>query len=170
MKQEKIGFIPFLKCYQSLIAWGICLCLVIMTFFQKHLSGEWWMIILVLGFFVNVYFAVKNREAYPLPGRFRGWVIIAAVLCGGFAFINFFISMMELAKGFPRILDGAYIIDYKGTVAEYITRQEYHRLKCVEQRFFAGHMLFFYAGAMFLHCNRKIKFQFWTREKINKGG
>ena len=161
MKREETGLVPFLKRYHSLIAWGICLSLVVMTFFQRHLPGEWWMIVLVSGFFVNLYSVAKNKEAYPLPGRLRRLVIVAVVLCGGFAFINFFLSMMELAKGYPRVLDGAYIIDYKGTVAEYITQQEYHRLKCVEQRFWAGHTLFFYAGAMFLHCERK--------EKANKG-
>ena len=169
MKPAKTGFISFLKCYQSLIAWGICLCLVVMTFFQKHLPGELWIVVLLPGIFVNLYFVAKNREVYPLPGRFRGMVIVALVLCGGFAFINFFLSFMELAKGEPRILDGTYILDYKGTVAEYITQQEYHRLKCVEQRFYAGHMLFFYAGAMFLHCNRKMKLRIWTWEKVNKG-
>ena len=169
MKQGKTGFIPFLKRYHSLIAWGICLCLVVMTFFQRHLPGEWWMVALFLGFFANLYFVSKNREAYPFPGRFRGMVIAALILCGGFAFINFFLSLMELAKGDPRILDGAYILDYKGAVAEYITQQEYHRLKCVEQRFFTGHMLFFYAGVMFLHCDRKLKLQIWTWKKVNKG-
>ena len=169
MKQDKTGFIPFLKRYHSLIAWVICLCLVVMTFFQKHLPGEWWMIVLFPGFFVNLYFVVKNSEAYPLPGRLRGGIIAVTVICGVFAIVNFFISLMDLAKGFPRILDGAYIIDYKGTVAEYITQQEYHRLKCVEQRLFAGHILFFYAGAMFLHCDRKLKLQIWTWKKVHKG-
>ena len=169
MKQEKTGLVPFLKRYHSLIAWVICLCLVVMTFFQRHLPGEWWMIVLVPGFFVNLYFVTKNGEAYPLPGWFRSWVIAVTVICGGFAVINFFLSMVELAKGYPRVLDGAYIIDYKGTVAEYITQREYHRLKCVEQRFWAGHMLFFYAGAMFLHCDRKIKLQIWTWKKVKKG-
>ena len=169
MKQGKTGLVSFLKRYFSLIAWGICLSLAVMPFFQLHLPGEWWMIVLVSGTFVNLYFVTKNRESYPLPGRFRGWVIAVTVICGVFTTVNFFISIMELAKGYPRVLDGAYIIDYKGTVAEYITRQEYHRLKCVEQRSVAGHMLFFYAGAMFLHCDRKIKFQIWTWEKVNKG-
>ena len=169
MKREETGLVPFLKRYFSLIAWVVCLCLVVMTFFRLHLPGEWWMIVLVSGAFVNLYFVTKNREAYPLPGRFRGWIIAVAVICGVFATVNFFISLVELAKGDPRILDGAYIIDYKGTVAEYITRQEYHRLKCVEQRFWAGHTLFFYAGAMFLHCDRKMKLQIWTWEKFKKG-
>ena len=169
MKQEKAGLIPFLKRYHSLIAWGICLCLVVMTFFQRHLPGEWWIFVMGLGIFVNLYFVSKNSEAYPLPGRFRGWIIAVVVLCGVFATVNFFISLVELAKGDPRILDGAYIIDYKGTVADYITQREYHRLKCVEQRFIAGHMLFFYAGAMFLHCDRKIKLQVWTWKKVKKG-
>lgn len=169
MKREETGFIPFLKRYQSLIAWGICLCLVVMTFFQLHLPGEWWMVALFLVLFLDFYFAAKNREAFPLPGRFRGWIIAVTVICGVFATVNFFISLVELEKGYPRVLDGAYIIDYKGTVAEYITRQEYDRLKCMEQRFFAGHMLFFYAGAMFLHCDRKMKLQIWTWEKVNKG-
>ena len=169
MRQGKTGLIPFLKRYHSLITWGICLCLVVMTFFQRYLPGEWWIFVMGLGIFVNLYFVSKNSEAYPLPGRFRGWVIAVVVLCGVFATVNFFISMMELAKGDPRILDGAYIIDYKGTVAEYITQQEYHRLKCVEQRFWAGHTLFFYAGEMFLHCDRKMKLRIWTWEKVKKG-
>ena len=169
MKREETGLIPFLKRYHSLIAWGICLCLVVMTFFQRHLPGEWWMIVLVPGIFVNLYFVSKNSEAYPLPGRFRGWVIAVVILCGVFATVNFFLSMVELAKGYPRVLDGVYIIDYKGTVAEYITQQEYHRLKCVEQRLWAGHTLFFYAGEMFLHCDRKMKLRIWTWEKVKKG-
>ena len=169
MKQEKTGLVPFLRRYHSLIAFGACLCLVVMTFFRLHLPGEWWILVMGPGIFVNLYFASKNSKAYPLPGRFRGWVIAAVVLCGGFAVINFFISMVELAKGDPGILDGAYIIDYKGTVAEYITREEYHRLKCVEQRFAAGHMLFFYAGTMFLHCDRVMKLQIWTWNRVNKG-
>ena len=148
MKREETGLVPFLKRYFSLTAWVICLCLVVMTFFQRHLPGEWWMIVLVSGAFVNLYFVTKNREAYPLPGRFRGWIIAVTVICGVFTTVNFFISMMELWKGDPRILDGAYIIEYKGRVREYITQQEYHRLKCVEQRFWAGHMLFFYVLLM----------------------
>ena len=150
MKREETGLVPFLKRYQSMIAWGICLCLVVMTFFQLHLPGEWWMIVLVSGFFVNLYFVTKNGEAYPLPGRFRGWVIAVTVICGVFAGINFFLTMMVM-EGSPDILDGAYITRGKGFVrgiVEYITEQEYHRLKCVEQRFIAGHMLFFYALLM----------------------
>ena len=157
MKREETGLVPFLKRYFSLIAWGICLCLVVMTFFQLHLPGEWWMIAMFLVLLFDFYFVAKNREAYPLPDRFRGWVIAVTAICAVFAGINFFISMMELARGDPRILDGAYIIDYKGTVAEYIAEQEYHRLKCVEQRFAAGHMLFFYAMMMLAHCEKKVK-------------
>ena len=169
MKRKETGLAPFLRRYFSLIAWGICLCLAVMPFFQLHLPGMWWGFLLALGLFAELYFMGKNGVAYPLPDRLRGWVIAAAVLCGVFATVNFFISIVELAKGYPRILDGAYIIDYKGTVAEYITQQEYHRLKCVEQRFWAGHALFFYAGEMFLHCNQKMKLQIWTWKKVNKG-
>ena len=152
MKQEKTGLVPFLKRYHSLIAWVICLCLVVMTFFQLHLPGEWWMIVLVPGIFVNLYFVSKNSEAYPLPDRLRGWVIAAAVLCGVFAFFSVIFGFVELfPTGSPDILDGAYITRGKGFVrgiVEYITEQEYHRLKCVEQRMIAGHMLFFYALLM----------------------
>ena len=84
MKQAGAKIIVFLRCYQSLIAWGICVCLVVMTFFQLHLPGDIWIIALMIGLF-------------------------------------------------------------------------------------AGHLLFFYAGTMFLHCDRKIKLRFWTPEKIKKG-
>ena len=157
MKREETGFVPFLKRYFSLIAWGICLCLVVMTFFQLHLPGEWWMFALSLVLLLDFYFVIKNGEAYPLPDRLRGWVIAVTVICGGFAGINFFLSMMVM-EGSPDILDGAYITRGKGFVrgiVEYITEQEYHRLKCVEQRLIAGHMLFFYALLMYGSLRKK---------------
>ena len=152
MKQGKTGLIPFLKRYFSLITWGICLCLAVMPFFQLHLPGKLWGFFLGLGVFAELYLMVKNRDAYPLPDRFRGWVIAAAVLCGVFTFFSDIFCSVELfPKGSPDILDGAYITRGKGFVrgiVEYITEQEYHRLKCVEQRLIAGHMLFFYALLM----------------------
>ena len=150
MKREETGLVPFLKRYQSLIAWGICLSLAVMPFFQLHLPGMWWGFLLALGLFAELYFMGKNGVAYPLPDRFRGWVIAVTVICGVFAGINFFLTMMVM-EGSPDILDGAYITRGKGFirgVVEYITEQEYHRLMCVEQRFWAGHMLFFYALLM----------------------
>ena len=150
MKREETGLVPFLKRYFSLIAWGICLSLVVMTFFQLHLPGKLWGFFLVLGCFAELYFMSKIGDAYPLPDRFRGWVIAVTVICGVFAGINFFLTMMVM-EGSPDILDGAYITRGKGFVrgiVEYITEQEYHRLKCVEQRLIAGHMLFFYALLM----------------------
>ena len=152
MKREETGLVPFLKRYFSLIAWGICLCLVVMTFFQLHLPGKLWGFFLVLGCFVELYFMGKNGDTYPLPYRLRRWVIAAAVLCGVFTFFsNIFCSAELFPKGSPDILDGAYITRGKGFVrgiVEYITEQEYHQLKCVEQRLIAGHMLFFYALLM----------------------
>ena len=152
MKRDETGLISFLRCYQSLIAWVICFCLVAMTFFQLHLPGKLWGFFLVLGVFAELYFMGKNRDAYPLPDRFRGWVIAAAVLCGVFAFFSVIFAFVELfPTGSPDILDGAYITRGKGFVrgtVRYITQQEYHRLMCVEQRVIAGHMLFFYALLM----------------------
>ena len=141
-----------MKRYFSLIAWGICLSLVVMTFFQLHLPGKLWGFLLVLGVFAELYFMGKNGVAYPLPDRLRGWVIAVTVICGVFAFFSDIFGFVELfPKGSPDILDGAYITRGKGFVrgiVEYITEQEYHRLMCVEQRFWAGHMLFFYALLM----------------------
>ncbi|MBD5133390.1 MAG: hypothetical protein HDT38_02800 [Clostridiales bacterium] len=170
MKQENTGFFPFLRCYHSLIAWGICAVVVLMTFFQWHLPGDLWIIALIFGMLVNLFLVCKNRERYPMPGRFKAFVIVALILSGLFAFTNFFICLWPLMDGSPRIVDGNYILDYKGTVVKYITEQEYHRLKCIEQRLFSGHLLFFYTGTMFLHLQSKLKLQVWTPERIKKGG
>lgn len=169
MKQAGAKLIVFLRCHQSLIAWGICAVVVLMTFLQRHLPGEIWIIALFFGMFVNFFLVCKNRERYPMPGRFKVFVIVALILSGLFAFTNFFICLWPLMNGSPRIVDGNYILDYKGTVAKYITEQEYHRLKCIEQRLFSGHLLFFYTGTMFLHLQSKLKLRVWTPERIKKG-
>ena len=169
MKQVGKRFVTFLRCYQSLIAWGICAAVLLMTFSQRHLPGNLWIAVLFIGMFANLFIVCKNRKRYPMPDRCKTFVIVVLILSGLFALINFFVCLGPLMSGSPQIVDGSYILDYKGTVVEYITEQEYHWLKCIEQRLFAGHLLFFYAGTMFLHCEKKVKLQFWTPDKIKRG-
>ena len=158
MKQASTRFATFLRCYQSL-----------MTFFRRYLPGELWIAGLFIGMFVNLFLVCKNRSHYPMPGRFKIFVIAALILSGIFTVINFFLCLWPLEAGSPKIVDGSYVLDYKGTIAKYITEEEYHRLKCIEQRLFSGHLLFFYAGTMYLHLKSEIKFQMWTPNRMQKG-
>ena len=169
MKQAGAKLIVFLRCYQSLIAWGICAVMVLMTFFQRHLPGDLWIIALMFGMFANFAVIGKYGERYPLPERFKVFVILALILSGLFAFFNFFVYFFTYPGGQPKIVDGRYVLDYKGTIAAYLTEQEYHRLKCVEQRFWAGHLSFLYAGAMYLHLKSGLKLKVWTPNRIKKG-
>lgn len=169
MRQAGIKLIVFLRCYQSLIAWGICAAILIMTFFQRHLPGDIWIFVLGVGMFVNLALIGKNREKYPLPEKWKPFVIFVLILSGLFAFFNFFAYLLTDPGGQPMIVDGQYVLDYKGTVAGYLTEQEYHRLKCGEQRLWAGHLSFFYAGTMYLHLKSGIKLKFWTSDRIKKG-
>lgn len=169
MKRKTNGPMNAVKCYFTLIAWVICAALVIMTFFNLHCPGEWLPVVCVLGVFAELYFLGKYGEKYPLPNRFRPFVMLALVISALFAFSNFWLSMIALKDGMPRIVDGTYVLDYKGTVAAYLTEEEYHRLKCIEQRFCAGHTLFFYAGLMFLHCDKKVKVRLWPQNKVKRG-
>ena len=169
MKQAGTKVVVFLRRCQSLIAWGICFCLVAMTFFQKHLSGDLWIIALMFGMFANFAVIGKYGERYPLPERFKAFVILALVLSGLFAFFNFWVYIFAHSDGQPRMVDGRYVLDYKGTIAAYLTEQEYHRLKCAEQRFWAGHLSFFYAMAMYGHLKSGPKLKVWTPDRIKKG-
>ena len=168
MKQAGTKVVVFLRRCQSLIAWEICFCLAAMTFFQKHLPGDIWIIALMFGMFANFAVIWKYGERYPLPERFKVFVILALVLSGLFAFFNFWVYIFAY-DGVPRIVDGRYVLDYKGTIAAYLTEREYHQLKCVEQRFWAGHLSFFYAGAMYLHLKSGPKLKVWTPDRIKKG-
>ena len=169
MKQAGKRIIVCLRHCQSLIAWGICAVLVLMTFFQLHLPGEIGIIAPMVGMFVNFAVIGKYGERYPLPERFKAFVIFALVLSGLFAFFNFWVYFFTYPGGQPRIVGGRYVLDYKGTIAAYLTEQEYHRLKCAEQRFWAGHPLFFYAITMYGHLKSGLKLTVWTPDRIKKG-
>ena len=169
MRQAGTKLIVFLRCSQSLIAWGICAAILIMTFFQRHFPGDIWILVLGVGMFINLALIRKNGEKYPLPERFKAFVILVSILSGLFAFFNFFAYLLTDPGGQPMIVDGQYVLDYKGTVTAYLSEQEYHRLKCEEQRLWAGHLSFFYAGTMYLHLKSGIKLKFWKPDKIRKG-
>lgn len=169
MKQVGKRFITFLRCHQSLIAWGICAAALGMTFFQRHLPGDIWILVMGAGMFANLAVIGRYGERYPLPERWKPFVILVLILSGLFAFFNFFAYLLTDPGGQPMIVDGRYVLDYKGTIAAYLTEQEYHRMKCEEQRLWAGHLLFFYAGTMYLHLKSGLKLKFWTPDRIKKG-
>ena len=85
MRQAGTKLIVFLRCYQSLIAWGICAAILIMTFFQRHFPGDIWILVLGVGMFINLALIRKNGEKYPLPERFKAFVILVSILSGLFA-------------------------------------------------------------------------------------
>ena len=155
--KHKIGkIITFLRCYQSLIVWIICVSVLIMTFFHGYLLGEWWGIVFGAGIFVNLYFVGKNRERYPLPGKFKKFAMAALIVSFLFSFPNFFLCLAETEHSIPEIVDGSFaLVNYDGKGTKFITEEEYHHLKCVEQRLWAGHCLFFFSLAMYGHCEGK---------------
>jgi len=160
LRQKTPPVAAFFRHYHSLIAWLICLSMLLMTFFHQHLTGELWILALWVGIGVNFYFACKNNEAYPLPKKLRPYIIAALVLSAVFAIVNFFVSIKPLSYGEPRIVSGQYVLDYKGTIKRTLSEQEYHSMKCVEQRFWSGHSLFFYTVTMFFHSggnSKKVK-------------
>lgn len=170
MKQAGTKLIVFFWCYQSLIAWGVCAAVLMMTFSQRHLPGDIWILVLGVGMFANLAIIGKHGGRYPLPGKLKAFVIFVLILSGLFAFFNFFAYLLTYPGGQPKIVDGCYALDYKGTVVRHLTEQEYHRLKCAEQRLFAGPLLFFYTGIMYLHlAGNRLKFKVWTPEKVKKG-
>lgn len=156
MRRTAGRIITFLRCYQSLIVWTICVFLVAMTFFNAYVPGKWYIPAVYLGMFVNLYMVGKNGERYPLPGKFKNFATAVMVVSFIFACLNFFLCSAETKGSVPEIVDGAYaLVNYDGAGTKFITEQEYHHLKCIEQRLWVGHSMIFYSFAMRAHCERK---------------
>lgn len=136
--------------YRALLLWGLCLGLVLLSFFT-YLPGGGWLTALIL--LVLAGFAGMGRGR-PLPGRLRGFVVAAVLLSTLFGVCNFFFSLSVLRGSVPEEReDGYYLVNYDGLEAKSLTRAEYDSLKQVELRFWAGHMLIFSAIPM-LHVEK----------------
>ena len=128
--------------------WVICLALVVMSWFT-YFPGKLWIPVLIL-------FAILNLgiPAPPLPGKLRPVVYVAVALSVLFTIVNFFVGITALSGGTAEIVNGNYYLVYKGEVVRMLADGEYHQFRCVEQRFWAGHLLTFAALPM-LHFEKK---------------
>ncbi len=146
----------FFKHYHTLLAWAICASLVLMTYFHIYIPGGFWLIILFIGLFFEGRIALNGKNRYQISTKFKVFVIITMVFSFLFMFLNFFFHLAETGGSQPEIVDGAYaMVNYDGKGIKLITEQEYYHFKCVEQRFFCGHLLGFYALCMTAYLGNK---------------
>lgn len=156
MKRAAVKSMNFFKCYHSLILWGICAGFVLMTFFNIYIPGVLWLIALFIGLFFEWRAAFRWRNECQVSKKLKIFVIIAMIFSFSFTVLNFFFHLSETGGSQPEIVDGVYtLVNYDGKGTKIITEQEYYHFKCVEQRFFAGHLLSFYAVCMTSYLGKK---------------
>lgn len=149
MRKIKSAFVQ----YFSLILWIICAGLVGMTFFTHipTVDGKW---IVILGFCVILNLFRKRKTKFRWK-KFRIFTISILIFSFIFTFFNFWFGMAELGLGNPEEINGAYYqVSYDGLGTKLLSENEYHRLRRVEQRFYAGHLLSFAALGLFLDCEK----------------
>lgn len=165
MKRAALKCVRFFQYYHGLLAWGICAGVVWMTFFNAYIPGEWWLIVLLIGLFAEWGFALRGKHRYHMADQVRPFVITAIIFSILFAVFNFFFYLAETEGSMPEIVNGMYaLVNYDGKGIKWITEQEYHHFKCVEQRFWAGHMMAFYALSMAFGLKNKKNCDLLERE------
>lgn len=167
MKRAALKCVRFFQCYHGLLAWGICAGVVWMTFFNVYIPGEWWLIVLLIGLFAEWGFALRRKHRYQMADQVRPFVIAAIIFSVLFAVFHFFFYLAETEGSMPEIVNGTYtLVNYDGKGIKEITEQEYHYFKCVEQRFWAGHIMAFYAVSMSFGLKRKERGDPLKQERI----
>ncbi len=155
MKQTAVRYFTFLRCYHTLIIWGLYAGLVLMTFFRLHLPGERWIWISWLGVAGYFFSMTKLKSHQSIPRKYLKLLVVILICSILFSLFDSFFTISGWANGRPRLMEGSYVLIYKGSVKNSLTEQEYHFLKCLEQQNEAAHMLVFWAIFSIFRCERK---------------
>ena len=100
-----------------------------------------------------------------IPEKYFKCVIVILIFSVLFSFFDSFFTLPGWVNGSPRIIDGNYVLQNKGTISK-ITEQEYHRFKCLEQQNEAAHMMTGYAIVMFIRCEKDKGYS--EKEKVSQ--
>lgn len=77
-----------------------------------------------------------------------GWMYVLALLSFFYAFVNFFLFMMDGdSMATAAIRNGQFILESRGQFIRNITEVEYYHYKAAMVRGFSGHWMLFYGWA-----------------------